>query len=51
MYSTAGERGFDLKRLFVCLAANCNRDGCVLFNFLLQKKLSPLSLKNCQNLI
>jgi hypothetical protein len=26
LYSTANERGFDLKRLFVCLAANCRRD-------------------------
>jgi hypothetical protein len=27
LYSTANERGFDLKRLFVCLAAKCRRDA------------------------
>ncbi|MDR2169300.1 MAG: hypothetical protein LBP59_04090 [Planctomycetaceae bacterium] len=27
LYSTANERGFDLKRLFVCLSANCRRDA------------------------
>ncbi|MDR2171613.1 MAG: hypothetical protein LBP59_15835 [Planctomycetaceae bacterium] len=27
LYSTAGERGFDLKRLFVCLSAKCRRDA------------------------
>ncbi|MDR2170001.1 MAG: hypothetical protein LBP59_07665 [Planctomycetaceae bacterium] len=27
LYSTAGERGFDLNSLFVCLAAKCRRDA------------------------
>ncbi|MDR2171257.1 MAG: hypothetical protein LBP59_14025 [Planctomycetaceae bacterium] len=27
LYSTANERGFDLKRLFVCLSAKCRRDA------------------------
>ncbi|MDR2172000.1 MAG: hypothetical protein LBP59_17790 [Planctomycetaceae bacterium] len=36
MYSTANERSLDLKRLFVCLAANCRRDGYDPY-FLLQK--------------
>ncbi|MDR2169911.1 MAG: hypothetical protein LBP59_07210 [Planctomycetaceae bacterium] len=27
LYSTANERGFALKRLFVCLAAKCRRDA------------------------
>ncbi|MDR2172067.1 MAG: hypothetical protein LBP59_18135, partial [Planctomycetaceae bacterium] len=27
LYSTADERGFDLKRLFVCLSAKCRRDA------------------------
>ncbi|MDR2170375.1 MAG: hypothetical protein LBP59_09555 [Planctomycetaceae bacterium] len=27
LYSTANERGFDRKRLFVCLAAKCRRDA------------------------
>ncbi|MDR2172246.1 MAG: hypothetical protein LBP59_19045 [Planctomycetaceae bacterium] len=27
LYSTANERGLYLKRLFVCLAANCRRDA------------------------
>ncbi|MDR2171730.1 MAG: hypothetical protein LBP59_16425 [Planctomycetaceae bacterium] len=27
LYSTANERGFTLKRLFVCLAAKCRRDA------------------------
>ncbi|MDR2170125.1 MAG: hypothetical protein LBP59_08290 [Planctomycetaceae bacterium] len=36
LYSTAVERGFDLKRFFVCLSAKCRRDICVL-QILLQK--------------
>ncbi|MDR2171269.1 MAG: hypothetical protein LBP59_14085 [Planctomycetaceae bacterium] len=27
LYSTANERGFDLKRLFICLSAKCRRDA------------------------
>ncbi|MDR2171805.1 MAG: hypothetical protein LBP59_16800 [Planctomycetaceae bacterium] len=27
LYSTADERFFDLKRLFVCLSAKCRRDA------------------------
>ncbi|MDR2168820.1 MAG: hypothetical protein LBP59_01600, partial [Planctomycetaceae bacterium] len=27
LYSTANERTFDLKRLFVCLTAKCRRDA------------------------
>jgi hypothetical protein len=27
LYSTANERGFDLKRFFVCLSAKCRRDA------------------------
>ncbi|MDR2170264.1 MAG: hypothetical protein LBP59_08995 [Planctomycetaceae bacterium] len=27
LYSTANERRFDLKRLFVCLSAKCRRDA------------------------
>ncbi|MDR2169545.1 MAG: hypothetical protein LBP59_05335 [Planctomycetaceae bacterium] len=43
LYSTANERGFAHKRLFVCLSAKCRRDardpvdGCVLKNCLLTR--------------
>ncbi|MDR2171539.1 MAG: hypothetical protein LBP59_15460 [Planctomycetaceae bacterium] len=29
LYSTANERGLNCNSFFVCLAANCSRDGCV----------------------
>ncbi|MDR2171855.1 MAG: hypothetical protein LBP59_17055 [Planctomycetaceae bacterium] len=54
LYSTADDRGYISTDFFVCLSANCRRDGCVLSQFFVTKKLSLLShlsllsLKNCQ---
>ncbi|MDR2170972.1 MAG: hypothetical protein LBP59_12585 [Planctomycetaceae bacterium] len=51
LYSTANERDLDRNSIFVCLAANCNPDGCVPSQFFVIKKLSHLSLKICQYFI